>query len=47
LASPTRRYHKPENINLLSEMLGAGTDPLAKDQNFSLLASDAKGLFKA
>jgi len=29
---------------MMSEMLGAGTDPLAKNQNFSILASNANSL---
>jgi hypothetical protein len=28
--APTRRFNRPE-INMMSEMLGAGTDPLAKN----------------
>jgi len=45
--SPTRRYYRPEEMTLKAEMLGAGTDPLAKNQNFSLLASNAKNLISA
>ena len=29
--SPTRRQNQPQTINVISEMLGAGTDPLAKN----------------
>jgi hypothetical protein len=47
IVSPTRRYHKPDEINLMSEMLGAGTNPMAKSQDFSLLASNAKKLINA
>ncbi len=32
--SPTRRFNKLDTVNLIPEMLGAGTDPLAKDQDF-------------
>jgi dynein heavy chain len=32
---------------LKSEMLGAGSDPLAKDQNFSQVAGDANLLFNS
>ena len=45
--SPTRRYYRPEEMTLKAEMLGAGTDPLAKNQDFSLLASNAKQLISA
>lgn len=45
--SPTRRYYRPEEMTLKAEMLGAGTDPLAKNQDFSLLASNAKKLISA
>lgn len=45
--SPTRRYYRPEEMTLKAEMLGAGTDPLAKNQDFSLLASNAKKLIAA
>ena len=29
--TPTRRFNRPDVINLIPEMLGAGTDPLAKN----------------
>lgn len=45
--SPTRRYNRPDEINLKPEMLGAGTDPLAKNQDFSLLAHSGKELISA
>jgi hypothetical protein len=37
-SSPTRRFYRPDHIPLRPEMLGAGTDPLAKNQDFSILA---------
>ena len=33
--SPTRRFVKPDVSYVGSDMLGAGTDPLALDGNFS------------
>jgi dynein heavy chain len=39
-SNPTRRNKQIEGQFLKSEMMGAGTDPLAKDQHFSSLASD-------
>ena len=43
--SPTRRYRKPYNdAKITSELLGAGDDPMAKNQEFSLLASDPRAL---
>ena len=45
--SPTRRYRKPYNDGkITSELLGAGDDPMAKNQEFSLLASDPRALMK-
>jgi len=44
---PTRRYKKPEQFNLPSEMLSAGTDPLSKNQDFSILASNPQNLISA
>ena len=43
--SPTRRYNKPYNDGKINkELLGAGDDPMAKNQEFSLLASDPRAL---
>lgn len=43
--SPTRRFNKPYNESkVTSEMLGAGDDPMAKHQEFSLLANDPYSL---
>ena len=38
--SPARRYRKPEGEGkILSELLGAGVDPLDKIQEYSMMAS--------
>jgi len=43
--SPTRRYNKPHNeAKITSELLGAGDDPMASQQEFSLLASNPRAL---
>lgn len=42
--TPTRRFNRPDSINLIPEMLGAGTDPLAKNQDFSRLVGNPKAL---
>jgi len=43
--SPTRRYNKPYNeAKITSELLGAGDDPMASQQEFSLLANNPKAL---
>jgi hypothetical protein len=43
--SPTRRFNKPHNdAKITSELLGAGDDPMASQQEFSLLASNPKAL---
>jgi hypothetical protein len=43
--SPTRRYNKPFNdAKISSELLGAGDDPMASQQEFSLLANNPKAL---
>lgn len=43
--SPTRRYKKPANDGkIASVLLGAGDDPMLKQQEFSLLASDPASL---
>ena len=43
--SPVRRTLKPPDEEvLMNDMFGAGTDPLALNQKFSILAQDAKGL---
>jgi hypothetical protein len=46
ISSPTRRY-KLENVAIDAELLAAGTDPLAKNQDFSRLASNASSLISA
>jgi dynein heavy chain len=46
LESPTRRYKK-HAIVLKKEMLGAGLDPLNKEQDFSVLAKTGKNLMAA
>jgi len=46
LSSPTRRF-KIENVNIDPELLAAGTDPLAKNQDFSKLANKASNLINA
>lgn len=46
LESPTRRYKK-RPIDIKKEMLGAGVDPLNKDQDFSVLAKTGKNLMGA
>lgn len=39
--SPTRRFKKPQGEGKISsDLLGAGDDPMAKNQEFSLLASN-------
>lgn len=43
--SPTRRFNKPHNeAKITSELLGAGDDPMASQQEFSLLANNPKAL---
>lgn len=43
--SPTRRFNKPMNEGkITSEMLGAGDDPMASQQEFSLLANNPRAL---
>jgi len=42
-SSPTRRF-KQQNIKINDELLAAGTDPLAKEQEFSKLAYEASKL---
>lgn len=43
--SPTRRFNKPYNeAKITSELLGAGDDPMASQQEFSLLANNPKAL---
>ena len=45
--SPTRRYKKPDGDAKISpELLGAGDDPMACKQEFSLLASDPRALMQ-
>ena len=46
MESPTRRYKK-HPIALKKEMLGAGLDPLNKDQDFSIMAKTGKNLMAA
>jgi dynein heavy chain len=39
--SPTRRFKKPQGeAKISSDLLGAGDDPMAKNQEFSLIASN-------
>lgn len=45
--SPIRKFVKPDNSFVCSEMLGAGTDPLAREGDFSKLAGNAGSLIKA
>jgi hypothetical protein len=43
--SPTRRYNRPKNQGKISAvLLGAGEDPMSKDQDFSQLASNCNAL---
>jgi dynein heavy chain len=43
--SPTRRYSKPKNQGKISAvLLGAGEDPMSKEQDFSQLASNCNAL---
>jgi hypothetical protein len=43
--SPARRYKKPfGDGKITKDLLGAGDDPMAKNQEFSLLAGDAHAL---
>jgi hypothetical protein len=45
--SPTRRYNRPHNeAKITSELLGAGDDPMASQQEFSLLASNPRALME-
>ena len=45
--SPTRRYKKPYNDGkITSELLGAGDDPMSKNQEVSLLASNPSALMR-
>lgn len=45
--SPSRRYKKPYGDGKITkDLLGAGDDPLAKDQEYSLLANNARALMK-
>lgn len=46
MESPTRRYKKHQVV-LKKEMLGAGLDPLNKEQDFSVLAKTGKNLMAA
>jgi hypothetical protein len=39
--SPTRRFKKPHGeAKISSDLLGAGDDPMAKNQEFSLIANN-------
>lgn len=43
--SPTRRFKKPDGEGKIkSVLLGAGDDPLGREQDFSKLASNSKEL---
>lgn len=45
--SPTRRFKKPHGeAKISSDLLGAGDDPMAKNQEFSLLANDPAKLMQ-
>jgi hypothetical protein len=44
--SPTRRF-KQTSSTIVPELLGAGTDPLKRNQDFARLAGDAKNLMRA
>ena len=45
--SPTRRLNKPrQDGNIVQELLGAGHDPLSRQQDFSLYASDPRKLME-
>ena len=45
--SPSRRYKKPfGDGKITKDLLGAGDDPMAKNQEFSLLANNAQSLMK-
>ena len=46
--SPTRRLNKPRPAegHIVQELLGAGHDPLSKQQDFSIYASDPKKLME-
>jgi dynein heavy chain len=45
--SPSRRFKKPfGDGKITKDLLGAGDDPMAKNQEFSLLANDARSLMK-
>lgn len=45
--SPTRRYKKPfGDGKITSDLLGAGDDPMSKQQEFSLLANNPEMLMK-
>lgn len=46
MSSPTRRF-KIENVQIDPELLAAGTDPLAKNQDFSKLANRAANLINS
>lgn len=45
--SPSRRFTKPANdAKISSDLLGAGDDPMAKHQEFSVLAGNPAALMK-
>ena len=45
--SPSRRFKKPfGDGKITKDLLGAGDDPLAKNQEFSLLANNPHALMK-
>ena len=45
--SPSRRYKKPYgDAKITKDLLGAGDDPMAKNQEFSLLANNPQALMK-
>lgn len=45
--SPSRRFRKPHGDGKIAkDLLGAGDDPLARQQDFSMLANNAQALMK-
>ena len=45
--SPSRRYKKPfGDGKITKDLLGAGDDPMAKNQEYSLMANNAHALMR-
>jgi len=44
VGQPTKNYKGIRKTNLISELLGAGSDPLQRDQSFSMLATNPRSL---